>query len=61
MKYFKCKEGVEAIKAIDKELERLHDILGGGDKKANGEIWVQIKKLSNTLDEISRKHNGLEY
>jgi len=61
MKYFNCKEGYQSVKEIGKELERLHDILGTGDKQVNGEIWTQIKKLQNTLDGIARRHNGLEY
>ena len=55
------KEGVAAIKALDKELKRLHRFLGSGDAKANGLIFGQIQKLEDTLDSIAKRHNGLEY
>ena len=58
---FFTNESVAAIKAIDKELDRLHLILGAGDKVFNGDIYRRIKKLEDTLDEIARRHNGLEY
>jgi len=54
-------ESVQSIKALNNELERLHLILGAGDGKVNGEIFCRIKKLEDTLIEISRRHNGLEY
>ena len=55
------KEGVAAIKAIDNELKRLHYLLGLEDEKSDNNIWSQAVKLQNTLDEIARKQNGLEY
>lgn len=55
------KESVQAIKEIGKELERLHDLLGMSNKEGNADVYQQIKKLENTLDEIARRHNGLEY
>ena len=60
MGYF-TKPSVAAIKAIDRELERLHDILGLGDREVNTDIYQRIKKLQDTLNDIARRHNGLEY
>jgi len=56
------KEGIQAIKAIDKELERLHFVLNANSTaEANGIIFSSIMKLEKTLDEIARRWNGLEY
>ena len=55
------KPSVAAIKAIDKELNRLHGCLPAKTVETNGIIFERIKKLQDTLNEIARRHNGLEY
>ena len=40
------------IEAIDKELNRLHDILGEGDTRSNIDIWKQIKLLEQKLIDL---------
>ena len=61
----KNKEGVKAIKAIDNELARLHNELilmdRGDDPVAYDKLNDRIISFGNTLNEIARRHNGLEY
>lgn len=52
---------MDEICAINEELKRLHEIFGVAEPKTNGVIYQSIMKLQNTLDEIARKRNGLEY
>lgn len=61
VRHSKCKEGVAAIKAIDKELKRLHEKLCSDDRETNGIIFQRIVCLQDTLNQIARRHNGLEY
>ena len=49
------------VEAIDRELIRLHDLMGTFGPKTDGHIWLRIVKLQDTLDEIARKNYKLEY
>lgn len=58
-----------SIKAINKELERLHKLLDTnsygemtqGKRAANSLIWERIVKLEDILLQITKRYNGLEY
>jgi len=49
------------IEILGDELENLHSILGIGNKRVNREIFERIKMIEDTLLQISKKNNGLEY
>lgn len=54
-------EGVAAIKALNAELERLHDLMGQGDKEFNTKLLTHIMGIEEVLVQIAKRHNGLEY
>ena len=49
------------VDALDRELERLHNVLGDGDAKANGYILQRIKEIENILIQVTKKKNGMEW
>ena len=62
-------EGKAAIKAIDNELKRCHETMKlmiehpdrvTGDLLA-ADVYGNIERLHRLLEEIARRHNGLEY
>lgn len=60
---FTNRESVESIKALDKELDRLHDLLlaSGQHKETATAIFERIKELEKLLMNVTRRYNGMEY
>ncbi len=62
-------EGKESIKAIDNELKRLHETMKlliehpdriTGDL-LHSDVHSEIERLHRLLEQIAKRHNGLEY
>ena len=49
MRWLRMLLGSSKIWAIDRELTRLHDNMGKGNKEANTEIFKRIVNLENAL------------
>lgn len=59
MKIFR--RSLTEIEALDRELERLHELIGHSNAKFNGDVYQRIKELENLLIDIAKKKNGLEF
>lgn len=55
------KRPLTEIEALDRELARLHEVLGDGDAKANGALLLRIQKIEDLLMTIAKKNNGMEW
>lgn len=56
------RESKESIKAVDAELDRLHDLLAAAkDKETATAIFERIKKVEDLLMDIAKRYNGMEY
>lgn len=60
MAWFKKDPVTESVKALNDELERLHDLMRSTTSPTNVvEIWGKIKEIQDALIGITKKHNGI--
>lgn len=56
-------ESKESIKALNAELDRLHELLlaAGNNKETATAIFERIKEIEDLLMDIAKRYNGMEY